>query len=567
MSSIMEKTDVSSSKHSFTFEPSSDEVGKAAEIVDTHENFYDDQGDIDNPEELAELGYKQEFRRQLSLFGIFSISFSVLGMLPSVASTLVFGLWYVGYPGLLWAWLIAMFFLICVSMSMAEICSAMPTSGGLYYAAAVFAPKGWGPLASWITGWSNYIGNIIGQPSVNSSAASMILGAVTVNRPDFVIQRWQWFLLAVAIQCFNCVLACLPTRIISRINGVATYLNTAFLFIAGITILAYGGKNHNFVKGTKIWGDYINTTQWPTGFAILLSFNSPIWTMSGYDAPFHLSEECSNASVNAPKAIVMTAVIGGVVGWIMQIIVAYTLTDIDSVMNTSGSMWTAYLVQAMPPKAALGILSLTIISAIIMGQSALIASSRIAYSYARDGILPFSGWIGTVNPYTQTPVNAVICNCIISILILFLTFAGTVTLDAVFSVGAVAAFIAFTVPIAIRVFFTKDADFRRGPWNLGKFSRPIGLLAVSFVALMIPILCFPSVKNPTAQEMNWTCLVYGGPMLFTLVWYAISARKWFKGPKASAHYKRPGEESSDIVEGVQADIPSSSDQLKIKGDL
>lgn len=58
--------------------------------------------------------------------------------------------------GMTWGWVVAMVGVQCVAMSMAELCSSMPTSGGLYYAAAVLAPPGWGPLASWITGMRKY---------------------------------------------------------------------------------------------------------------------------------------------------------------------------------------------------------------------------------------------------------------------------------------------------------------------------------------------------------------------------------------------------------------------------
>lgn len=57
----------------------------------------------------------------------------------------------------------------CVAMSMAELCSSMPTSGGLYYAAAVLAPEGWGPFAAWITGWSNWLAQVTAAPSGQSS--------------------------------------------------------------------------------------------------------------------------------------------------------------------------------------------------------------------------------------------------------------------------------------------------------------------------------------------------------------------------------------------------------------
>ena len=99
-------------------------------------------------EVLLALGYKPEFKREFSLWTTFCVSFAVLGLLPSFASTLNYGMGYAGTPGMVWGWLIAMFFIQCVAMSMAELCSSMPTSGGLYYASAVLAPPGWGPLAA-----------------------------------------------------------------------------------------------------------------------------------------------------------------------------------------------------------------------------------------------------------------------------------------------------------------------------------------------------------------------------------------------------------------------------------
>ena len=78
-----------------------------------------------------------------------------------------FGLGYAGTAGMVWGWLIAVFFILCVALGMAEICSSMPTSGGLYYASAVLAPPGYGPLAAWVTGWSNWLGQVTGAPSVD----------------------------------------------------------------------------------------------------------------------------------------------------------------------------------------------------------------------------------------------------------------------------------------------------------------------------------------------------------------------------------------------------------------
>lgn len=116
-------------------------------------------------EVLAALGYKSEFKREFTPFTTFCVSFAILGLLPSFASTMHFGMGYAGTAGMTWGWMVAMVGIQSVAMSMAELCSSMPTSGGLYYASAVLAPKGWGPFAAWITGWSNWLCQITGAPS------------------------------------------------------------------------------------------------------------------------------------------------------------------------------------------------------------------------------------------------------------------------------------------------------------------------------------------------------------------------------------------------------------------
>jgi amino acid transporter len=122
----------------------------------------------------------------------------------------------------------------------------------------------------------------------------------------------------------------------------------------------------------------------------------------------------------------------------------------------------------------------------------MVAASRVTYAYARDGCFPMSKYWRKVNNYTKTPVNAVWFNCTVGILLCLLIFAGEEAILAVFSVGAIACFVAFTIPISLRVFFVGNR-FRRGPWHLGKFGKPIGTAAVAFVVLMVPILCLPSM--------------------------------------------------------------------------
>ena len=114
--------------------------------------------------------------RDFSILQSFSVSFSILGLLPSIASTLPYALGYSGTGGTVWGWLIAAIMIQSTAFSMAELCSAMPTAGGLYYAAAVLAPDGWGPIASWFVGWSNFCGFVTGPCSLNYALGGSSVG-------------------------------------------------------------------------------------------------------------------------------------------------------------------------------------------------------------------------------------------------------------------------------------------------------------------------------------------------------------------------------------------------------
>ncbi|KAF2464131.1 amino acid permease [Lindgomyces ingoldianus] len=503
---------------------------------------------------LLSLGYKQEFKREFSLWSAFCVSFAVLGLLPSFASTLFYGMGSAGTAGMIWGWIIAMVFIQCVALSLAELCSSMPTSGGLYYASAVLAPPGWGPVAAWATGWSSWIGQVTAAPSVNYAVAAMILAVLSIADPNFESKNYQLFLLATFLMIVQSCLSSMPTKWIAVFNSLGSSFNMVAVIVVIILIPTAAVTDPKFRPTHQVWSDIENGTDFPNGIAILMSFTGAMWAMSGFDAPFHLSEECAVADVASPRAIVLTSAIGGMFGWVLQVVVAYTVIDIEAVFESDlGQPWATYLLQVLPMKTGLAALALTIIAGFSMGQGCMVAASRVTYAYARDGCFPMSKYWAKVNKVTKTPVNAVWFNCLVGVLLCCLIFAGQVTVLAIFSVGAIACFVAFAIPISLRVFVV-GSRFRRGPWHLGHFGKPVGVAAVGFVALMVPILCLPTNTGGSlnSSNMNWTSLVYGAPMLVALLWFAVDAHKWFKGPKVNAKHAMIGQVIKEL-EG-QAEI-------------
>jgi amino acid transporter len=176
--------------------------------------------------------------------------------------------------------------------------------------------------AQQITGWSNFMGQVTGPCSVNYALAAMIVTTAEIANANYIAKTWHIYLILLALLIFEGALTMNSTKLVARLNKVGTIVNLAVVLIFVIWFPA-GSINHPKTNDSHYaWTEVINGTGWPTGFAFLMGFLSVIWTMSGYDAPFHLSEECSNANIASPRAIVMTAQLGLYIGFAIILVIA-----------------------------------------------------------------------------------------------------------------------------------------------------------------------------------------------------------------------------------------------------
>lgn len=158
--------------------------------------------------------------------------------------------------------------------------------------------------------------------------------------------------------------------------------------------------------------------------------------MSGYDAPFHLAEECSNANIASPRAIILTSQLGMYGGWAIILVIAYTVTNIqDVVAGPYGQPFGSLCLQVLGPRAGLALFGLNMVAQFFVGQGCTITATRVCFAFARDGALPGSRWLSRVHPTLKTPVWATWAVLTVSALLSLLMFAGPVAIGAVFSIG------------------------------------------------------------------------------------------------------------------------------------
>lgn len=228
-----------------------------------------------------------------------------------------------------------------------------------------------------------------------------------MQNPDFVPEHWHTFTLTALILISHAVIASMPTRFLARLNEVGSVINIISLVVFCIVVPTANINRPISNSSSEVWGTITNSTDWPDGVAVLMSFLGFIWIIAGFDAPFHLTEECSNANVAAPWAIVMTSSMGGLLGWFAMLVIAYTVQNVTEVMGSSlGQPMGSYLLQVLEPSAALGVFSIIIIGSYLSGLGCMVVSSRLVYAFSRDGAIPGSQIWSMVNSRTRTPVYA-----------------------------------------------------------------------------------------------------------------------------------------------------------------
>ncbi|TFK80803.1 APC amino acid permease [Polyporus arcularius HHB13444] len=489
--------------------------------------------ELADEELLASLGYKQEFQRAFTGLETFGIAFSIIGLLPSIASVLVYSIPDGGPSAMVWGWLVASIFILLVGMSMAELASAAPTSGGLYFWTHSLSSPRWRNLLAWIVGYANTIGSIASVASIDWGCAVQITAAASIGSGQtFSATNAQTFGVYVAVVLSHAVICCLGTTILARLQTLYVVLNVMLCLAVIIALPAATPKEFRNTASYAL-GNFTNVSGWSDGFAFMLSFLSPLWTICSFDSSVHISEEASNAATAVPWAIVYAIGIAGVLGWAINVVLAFCMgTDLDAILNSPiGQPMAEIFLNSFGQKGTLALWSIVVLVQYMMGSSMLLAASRQSFAFSRDGALPFSNWLYRMNAYTRTPVNTVWFVAISSILLGLLAFAGDSAINAIFSMSITALYVAYAIPIAAR--FLGDNEFTPGPFNLGWFSMPCATISVLWMAFMGTVFLFPTSPGPAVADMNYTVVVLGGVLLLSVLWYYFpkyGGVHWFTGP-------------------------------------
>lgn len=461
---------------------------------------------------LRRLGYAQELARRMSGFSNYAISFSIICILAGGITSFSVGFCSVGGAAIGIGWPVSCLLSLAVAVTMAQVASAFPTAGGLYHWASILGGRGWG----WLTAWFNLAGLVTVLAAINAGAWDFVVNALGLGEQAWLVKAVGVTLITASQAAFNHKGIRVTTRL-TDFSGwwiliVAAVLTVALL--AGIKSFHWERlwtfTNFSGEAGGEMF-PRMESMIWLFALGLML----PAYTITGFDASAHTSEETHAASRNVPRGIVRSVLVSGIAGWVMLCAIVLAAPDVSQAA-AQGSGAFFWIMNSVLPAGLAKALYLGIgLAQYFCGLATLTSASRMAFAFARDGGLPAA--LRRVSPAARTPSAAIWCVATAAVL-----FMVAVPYTAIAAVCVIFLYLSYVLPVVAGFFAHGSKWTQMGPWQVGGWYRPLAVVSALFCAFLIVV-----GMQPPNQQAAW--IVSAAIVLLAGVWFAWERRR-FPGP-------------------------------------
>lgn len=362
----------------------------------------------DDVADLHRLGYAQELFRAMGGFSNFAISFSIVSILTGAVILYGYGLTY-GGPGINgWGWPIVSLFTLLIAAAMAEIASAYPTAGGLYYWASRLGNRHWG----WWTAWLNLGGLVTAVAGINWAAAAFFNRIVLQEFFAVTPTLGKQLLVMTGITTVQVVINVYGIRLVAFLNDLSVWVHLGGVLLIALTLFAFAEYRHGVTypftidPAASVRGD--NLPFWGVFSifgAFLLGLLQAQWTYTGYDASAHTAEETIGARNASAWGIFLAVAVSAVAGYVLLLAITYALPPIAATLDAeaTGTPSVAYTLIQNLDNLGTFLCFVIVIAMLLCGLSAIASTGRMIYAFARDGGVPISNLLRVPNRTGHSP--------------------------------------------------------------------------------------------------------------------------------------------------------------------
>ncbi|MCX7303141.1 MAG: amino acid permease [Hyphomicrobiales bacterium] len=494
-------------------------VGKAYSDKDHHEDL----------KVLHGMGYAQELSRSMSKFSNFAISFSIICILSGGINSFAQAISSVGGAGAGIGWIVGCTLSGMFALSMAQIASAFPTAGGLYHWGSILGNRFWG----WLTAWLNLLGLITVLGAINIGTAYFFAGTFG-SWFGFTGTDMQVVLFVAAITVIQAIfnhIGIKATTFLTDISGYIIFATTAVLVVACLMFAPAIDISRlwTFTNYSGEVGGNVFPQSDSMGYLFLLCLLLPVYTITGYDASAHTSEETKNAATSVPRGIVTSVFWSSIVGWVMICAITLAIPDLAVAAGQGWSMFFATMDAILPSALKLAIYFFIFIAQLLCGLATVTSASRMLFAFSRDDGVPVgSKALSTVSPKYRTPVNAIWTATVLCILYVVLAMTIKVGETSIYVIVVnstlVFLFLSFTVPLIAGVLAFGGPKWPNpGPWAM---SAGVYKLVTLLSVIGMAVILFIAIAPPNERVLY---VVLGFLALALILWVVVERRR-FEGP-------------------------------------
>ena len=486
-----------------------------------------DAGLDDDVKVLHSMGYAQELSRRLGRFSNFAISFSIICILSGGINSLAQATSGGGGAAIGLGWPLGVFISGVFGLAMAQIASAFPTAGGLYHWGSILGNR----FTGWLTAWFNLLGLITVLGAINVGTYYFFMGTFgpMLHLTDSIPTLMGFLTILTGGQA---LINHYGISLTAKLTDFSGYLIFGTSVLLAVVCLVYAQSydisrlwtftNYSGDAGAGVWPKVGNS------WVFLLGLLMPIYTITGYDASAHTSEETVNAALSSPRGIVSSIVWSGVFGYLFLVAFLFMIPNMDDAAKQGWNVFFWAMDQRVPYGMKEFLYALIFVSQVLCGLATVTSASRMIYAFSRDGGLPASKLLAKVSPAHRTPNAAIWTSAILALLFVWgaklLEAGGTPVYTVVVSCTVIFLFFSFAIPIALGLVNYGGPKWpKMGPWNIGRAG--FSLFAVLSIISMVLIFVI-GVQPPNALALNATV---GFLILTAIVWFAFENRR-FKGP-------------------------------------
>jgi amino acid transporter len=390
-------------------------------------------------------------------------------------------------------WICVSFFTMFVAIAMAEIVSAIPTAGGPYFWAAMLAPPKYAPFFSWFTGWFNFVGQFAVTTGISFGCAGLISTTATVMNPSYSPTAGKVIGIYAAVLISHGLVNSFGVHILRYLNNSSIILHSLGVASLAIAVVAKAPTHQSakfvfatFYDGT---GDPGWSVRASPAYVAIIGILLSQYTITGFDASAHMSEETHNASRSAPIGVIMSVAVSAVFGFFLMLCLLFSIQNFEATLTSDYEQPVVQIfVDVFGKSGAMVAMTLVIICVWHCGLFSLTSNSRMMFAFSRDGALP--KFFDHVDKRFKSPIRTIWLAATLAFILSLPSLGSAVAFSAATSIATIGLYTSYATPILIAIIW--PSNFKKGVFDLKFASRIVGLIAVLWVstfATFVSLLC------------------------------------------------------------------------------